>query len=98
MLDSTSSARDQGELASLFGEETGDRTDKFAQCAWRRGHTGVPILLECAAWVECAILERIDLGDHVGLLLDPVEGAAGNHNGLFTLVEGAGLEPGHEVD
>src|SRR4051812_30485281 len=28
---------EQHDLAELFGGETGDRTDKFAEVAWRRG-------------------------------------------------------------
>src|SRR4051794_1865945 len=31
-------------LARLFGSETGDRTDKFARCAWHSGPEGLPIL------------------------------------------------------
>src|SRR2546423_5220375 len=37
-------------LASLFGEQTGDQTDKFAACAWRTGQHGVPVLTDVRAW------------------------------------------------
>src|SRR3954463_13997797 len=38
------------DLASLFGEQTGDEVDKFAQCRWHEGPEGVPILDDAAAW------------------------------------------------
>src|SRR4051794_38470955 len=33
-------------LAELFGAETGDDEDKFADCAWQEGPDGVPLLVE----------------------------------------------------
>ena len=63
----------QRDLARLFGETTGDEVDKFGLCSWRRGPEGLPILDGCAAWMVAAVRQRIDLGDHVGFLLEPVE-------------------------
>ena len=60
-------------LAELFGGRTGDEVDKFAQCDWREGPGGVPVLNECRNWFAGAVVDRFDLGDHVGFLLDPVE-------------------------
>ena len=59
-------------LARLFGEETGDEIDKFARCEWHEGPEGQPVLDACPAWFVGRVLDRIDLGDHVGLLLEPV--------------------------
>ena len=42
--------RQHSELARLFGSETGDRTDKFARCAWHSGPHGMPILDDAAGW------------------------------------------------
>src|SRR3712207_897114 len=39
-----------GELAELFGGETGDEVDKFARCDWSDGPEGVPILAACENW------------------------------------------------
>lgn len=64
--------RDEGQLARLFGEETGDRIDKFQTCEWREGPHGVPILQDSSAWFVGEALMRLDLGDHIGHVLSPV--------------------------
>jgi flavin reductase (DIM6/NTAB) family NADH-FMN oxidoreductase RutF len=63
-------------LAELFGGETGDETDKFAKVKW---HTvdGAPVLDDCVRWFTGSVLQQIDLGDHVGHLLQPITGAFG---------------------
>lgn len=55
---------DQLALAKLFGATTEDVTDKFAQCGWRDGPGGVPILEGCD-WLAGPVLARLDAGDHV---------------------------------
>lgn len=62
----------QQNLAELFGGETGDEVDKFAACAWRPGLHGVPILTDCQVAMVAEVLDRVDLGDHVGFVLAPV--------------------------
>ncbi len=83
-------------LAELFGGETGDDIDKFARCAWHSGPRGLPILDDCPSWFAGAICERIDLGDHVGFLLEPLEVqfAPGEEIVYFQAVKDA-VEPGH---
>lgn len=39
--------REAEDLANLFGEQTGDETDKFERCDWSPGPEGTPILSEC---------------------------------------------------
>jgi flavin reductase (DIM6/NTAB) family NADH-FMN oxidoreductase RutF len=63
---------DDDEIAQLFGGETGDEVDKFAQCSWRPGPGGVPLLEDCPRVVVGRILERHSYGDHVGHLLEPI--------------------------
>ena len=63
--------KDDKDLAELFGGETGDEVDKFAECAWHEGPQGVPILDAVDAWFVGRITERVDLGDHVGHVLAP---------------------------
>lgn len=87
--------RDQHALASFFGELTGDRADKLAQVGWRRGTTGTPLLSECAAWIEGRVLDRIDLGDHVGHLVEAVAGGRGRHPGQLLFSRVRDLHPGH---
>ena len=37
-------------LVELFGGETGDEEDKFAQCGWSEGPEGLPVLDDCPSW------------------------------------------------
>lgn len=86
------------ELARLFGSETGDSVDKFARCAWHSGPNGLPILDDAAGWFVGAVLNRYDVGDHVGFLLEPVAGdAPEKFEQLVTFSDVRDLEPGHEA-
>jgi flavin reductase (DIM6/NTAB) family NADH-FMN oxidoreductase RutF len=86
---------DQQEVASLFGEQTGDVMNKFEHVAWTPGVTGVPILTECAAWVEGRVLSRMSGGDHEAFLIEVVAGGGGSHPGRFMLSDGADFSAGH---
>jgi flavin reductase (DIM6/NTAB) family NADH-FMN oxidoreductase RutF len=86
------------DLARLFGGETGDRVNKFDLCSWRNGPQGMPILDDAAAWFVGKTLERIDLGDHIGYLLEPVTGALpGPLGDLISSTDVADLAPGHKA-
>lgn len=76
-------AAHQRGLAKLFGSQTGHVADKFAQCAWRPGPHGVPLLVDCPQWFIGRILTRFDTGDHEGCLLEPIE--VSRHTGLGQL-------------
>ena len=89
---------DQSDLASLFGEATGDAVEKFACSAWKPGETGVPILADCAAWIEGRIDDRFEAGDHQALLVTPVAGGAGTPPGSLTFQTAPRFEPGHPAD
>jgi flavin reductase (DIM6/NTAB) family NADH-FMN oxidoreductase RutF len=85
-------------LARLFGGETGDEVNKFDRCAWHTGPERMPILDDAAGWFVGRTLERVDLGDHIGYLLDPVAGAIVDpSNDLVSSTDVAGLTPGHEA-
>ncbi|MFD5178146.1 flavin reductase family protein [Nocardia sp. NPDC058379] len=62
---------DRFKVARLFATTSGDRTDKFARCDWVIGPHQLPVLTAAAGWFTARIVERINLGDHVGLVLDP---------------------------
>lgn len=82
------------ELVELFGGETGDDVDKFERCAWTPGPRGLPILDACPSWFAGEVRERLDLGDHVGYLLEPF--AAVFADGAWVTVHDARhVEPGH---
>ena len=86
------------DLARLFGGETGDEVNKFERCSWHTGPQGMPILDDAAGWFVGRTLERIDLGDHIGYLLDPVTGAVDDpSHDLVSLTDVADLTPGHEA-
>src|SRR3954452_25294594 len=59
---------DASELAELFGGETGDEVDKFARCEWHEGPDGVPLVDGCPNRFVGRIIERVDFGDHVGIV------------------------------
>jgi flavin reductase (DIM6/NTAB) family NADH-FMN oxidoreductase RutF len=85
-------------LARLFGGQTGDQADKFDHCSWHTGPRGMPILDDAAAWFVGKTLQRIDLGDHIGYLLEPVTGAVVEHSAdLVGIADVADLEPGHKA-
>jgi flavin reductase (DIM6/NTAB) family NADH-FMN oxidoreductase RutF len=86
---------DQRATASIFGEETGDTVDKFAQVPWSEGATGSPLLSECAAWVEGTIISHWSAGDHEAFLISVVDGGAGTHDGQWTLRDASGFQAGH---
>jgi flavin reductase (DIM6/NTAB) family NADH-FMN oxidoreductase RutF len=85
---------DQHDLAALFGGQTGDKVDKFAKCDWTSGPDGVPLLTACPRRLVGTILNRLDLGDHTGLLLAPVaEAGEAAPPLMFSMVRD--IEAGH---
>lgn len=88
---------DAGDVVELFGGETADEVDKFARCAWSAGPEGLPILERCPSWFAGRILERVELGDHVGHLLEPFAGAARYDGPAYPFSRAKHVEPGHEA-
>lgn len=91
-------ARDQRDLAELFGGETGDTVDKFAGLDWRAGPGGAVVLTDVAAWFVGTVLHRTDGGDHVGFVLDPVRWGSGRSGPLLRLSDAYGIDAGHPAD
>jgi flavin reductase (DIM6/NTAB) family NADH-FMN oxidoreductase RutF len=86
------------EVAELFGGQTGDTVNKFDRCAWHRGPEGLPILDDAAAWFVGKILDRFSLGDHVGHLLEPVDGDPPHElERWVSFGDVRDMEPGHEA-
>ena len=90
-------AADAADLAEIFGGETGDEVDKLAQVAWHPGPGGAPVLERCPNWVAGEVLERIDLGDHVGFLAEPIAGKADPEARPLRFSQTRRIEPGHEA-
>jgi flavin reductase (DIM6/NTAB) family NADH-FMN oxidoreductase RutF len=82
-------------LAELFGGETGDEVDKFARCSWEPAVDGTPILSGPPTWFLGRVLERVDLGDHVGCVLEPERGRGDGPITQLTERDLAEIEPGH---
>jgi flavin reductase (DIM6/NTAB) family NADH-FMN oxidoreductase RutF len=82
-------------LAEIFGGETGDETDKFARVRWHVAD-GVPVLDACPRWFVGSVLDRIDFGDHVGFLLEPVDTEQSASSEQLTFQRARDIEPGHE--
>jgi flavin reductase (DIM6/NTAB) family NADH-FMN oxidoreductase RutF len=85
---------DAGDLAELFGGQTGDEVDKFARCAWHEGVGGVPILDRCRNWFVGRVLARVPAGDHDAFLLEPIAAATGEQED-FTFHMAKRIAPGH---
>jgi len=85
------------ELASLFGEETGDEIDKFTRCEWRSTPDGGVVLIGTRGWIEGRVLERTDVGDHVSHLLDLVEGVVDMEGNPLMFDAVREFTPGHPV-
>ena len=85
-------------LSELFGEETGDQTDKFSQCRWSRvDGVGAPVLDGTRGFAAGSILDRMDAGDHVAHRVE-VRAArleADVPQLAFSMVRG--MHPGHEA-
>jgi flavin reductase (DIM6/NTAB) family NADH-FMN oxidoreductase RutF len=88
---------EQHELARIFGEETGDLVDKFAQCDWRLGATGAPLLVESAVSMEGIILGHFSAGDHEAFLVRAERAVSGEHDGLLTYRDAPHFRPGHPL-
>jgi len=82
-------------LAELFGGTTGDTVDKFSRTRWQ-DVDGMPILQDCARWFIGAVVQRLDLGDHVGHLLEPLKVAPGNTSAQLTYQQARNIHPGHD--
>jgi flavin reductase (DIM6/NTAB) family NADH-FMN oxidoreductase RutF len=82
--------------ARLFGERTGDDTDKFAQCSWQPGPAGVPVVDGCRGWVAGDVLSRTDVGDHVAFVVSVTHAEARDPSAAqFGFRRATSFSPGH---
>ena len=85
---------DQHQTASLFGERTGDYTDKFDRVQWTPG-AKAPLLHDCVAWVEGPILNRMSAGDHEAFVMAVSDGDQARGRAGSSLSNAADFDPGH---
>ena len=88
--------RDDEHLARVFGELTGDDVDKLSLVRWSSGPDGAPILDDTASWFAGRVLDRIDLGDHTGLVLDVVDAEVRRWGGQLGFQSVKDMDPGHD--
>jgi flavin reductase (DIM6/NTAB) family NADH-FMN oxidoreductase RutF len=88
---------EQIDMARLFGEETGDKIDKFERCAWHPGPDGVtPVLDACPNWFAGRVLRQADGGDHTAFVLEPVAASCPDPDWRMLPFQSVkDLEPGH---
>ncbi|MEV4313742.1 flavin reductase family protein [Actinocrispum sp. NPDC049592] len=89
--------QDNLELATLFGSTTGFSTDKFARCAWHQGIEGIPLLTDCPSRFTGRIIQRIDTGDHEGVLVRPASVGATLTSAQLGFQQVRDLTPGNEA-
>ncbi|MBO0767690.1 MAG: flavin reductase family protein [Solirubrobacterales bacterium] len=77
----------QSDLARTFAKSGGD---KFAGVPTRRSPaTGSPLLEGVAAWIDCRIHQTIEAGDHLLVLGEVLELAAGDEDGALVFHAGS---------
>jgi hypothetical protein len=54
------------------------------------------VLDACERWFAGSILAQINLGDHVGFLLEPIDTEQSASSEQLTFQEARDIEPGHE--
>lgn len=55
-------------IARIFAGMHAEIEDRFAQAAWRTAETGSPILQDAVSWVDCALEQVVESGDHTLLI------------------------------
>lgn len=83
------------EVARVFGELSGDDVDKLALVAWHEGPEGVPVLDTTAGWFAGRVLDRLDLGDHTGMVLEPIAGEHRRPINQLGFQAVKDMDPGH---
>jgi flavin reductase (DIM6/NTAB) family NADH-FMN oxidoreductase RutF len=88
-----------GDLAELFGAETGDDVDKFARTPFDLHPAGPPLLRQVRHRI---VGERVGLlddgGDHVCVTIDVIAASADGPLDPFRLDRAEDLRPGHRAD
>lgn len=91
---------DQRDLAELFGAQSGDAVDKFAEVPWTPGPDGVPLLDDVPNRFVARRLAWLDPGtDHVCVVLEPVMAETADTESEFLWFgEVTDIEAGHGAD
>jgi len=71
-------SREQVQLAKEFGFKTGRRVDKFANVEYMNASKGSPILKAAYAYLECTVVQTVEMGDHLFVVGEVEDGAVLN--------------------
>ena len=65
----------QQDVARHFGQQSGRCIDKLSTYPTHRGQSGLPILDDCLAFLECRVVFRRVFGDHIILVGEVLDSA-----------------------
>lgn len=60
-------SEEQKDISTCFARSGHDR---FRGVEWRPGETGVPILPEVLATLECGVIQMVEAGDHIAIIAE----------------------------
>lgn len=81
--------------AEWFGGTTGDDVDPFGDWSTTPGPDGVPLIDALGERLVGREVLRLDTGDHVLVVLDPLEVHGSGQGRPFTVNQAASIDPGH---
>ncbi|MCJ7624869.1 MAG: flavin reductase [Anaerolineaceae bacterium] len=59
----------KSDLIQLFGYKSGKDINKFEDVSFKRGQTGVPIVInDTISWFECKLVQKFDVGSHIAFI------------------------------
>ena len=95
---STSSPRQDRDLAEHFGGLTGDEVDKFADIEWNPGPTVCPCSRGARTGSSPVVAQHDDGGDHVCVIAEPIDVSATAEFTPLRFHSVQRIEPGHDPD
>lgn len=84
----------QKDLASLFGERSGEDVNKFDRCNWTDAPTGAPLLDDVTRWLAGPVIAHEATGDHHAFTVEPSHARAGQWPGQLDYQRVLDLDPG----
>ena len=70
----------QQELSERFATRVPDR---FQNLGWKRGASGVPVIDDCLATMECSVVQTVEAGDHAIFIAEVIRAEAREGNPLL---------------
>ncbi|MEZ0328115.1 MAG: flavin reductase family protein [Dissulfuribacterales bacterium] len=68
-------SREHVQLAKDFGFKSGRKMDKFANVEYINAPKGSPIIKAAYAYLECAVTQTVEMGDHIFVVGNVEDGA-----------------------